>query len=461
MVRQDIGQMAGGGPEGPTPRRRRRTFLWLALVLPAAAMAEAGAHVDPVAAVALELAVLLVAARLGAEIATRFGQAPVLGELLAGVLIGNLDLFGLTLLEPIAADPGVDLLSRLGVIFLLFEIGLEATFAQMLSVGGSSLLVAVLGVMAPFGLGWATAAAVIPGASPYVCAFVGATLSATSVGITARVLRDLGASRTPEARIILGAAVIDDVLGLLVLSGVTAVIAAAAAGTGVDLGAVAGTLGKAMLFLVGSVVLGVALTPRMLHGALRLSTPGVLLAVGLAFCLLLSWAASAMGLAPIVGAFAAGLMLEEVHYRGFKERGEHGLEELVRPISGFLAPVFFAVMGMRTDLRVFADPAVLGLAAALVVAAVIGKQACGLGVLGGKADRITVGIGMIPRGEVGLIFAEIGRGLSVGGVPVVAPPTFAAVIVMVVVTTLLTPTALAWRIRKLGAGSGASQGARP
>jgi Kef-type K+ transport system membrane component KefB len=429
--------------------KRRRRWLWVVLILPAVVWAEVGGHADPSATVALQLAVLLVAARLGAEAATRLGQAPVLGELLAGVLLGNLDLLGLTLFEGIGADPGIDLLARLGVIFLLFEIGLEATVAQMLSVGWSALLVAVLGVVAPFGLGWFSAVVFIPGASPFVCAFVGATLTATSVGITARVLRDLGAAQTPEARIILGAAVIDDVLGLLVLSGVTAVIAAAATGTGVDLGVVSGALLRALAFLAVALVLGVKLTPRIFRGALRLETPGVLLAVGLAFCLALSWAAAAMGLAPIVGAFAAGLVLEDVHFQGFKERGEHGLEELVKPISAFLAPVFFAVMGMRADLRVFADLSVLGLATALVVAAVLGKQACALGVLGGSADRLTVGIGMVPRGEVGLIFAEIGRGLSIGGIPVVAPQTFAAVIVMVIVTTLITPTALAWRIRGL------------
>jgi Kef-type K+ transport system membrane component KefB len=431
-----------------------RLGLLLLVLAPGPALAGEAAHGDPSAPVALALAVILVVARLGAEVATRLGQAPVLGELLAGVLLGNLDLLGVRALEPLATDPGVDLLARLGVILLLFEIGLEATVKQMLSVGLSALLVALVGVAAPFALGWAVTWALVPGSSPYVGAFVGATLSATSVGITARVLRDLGASATPEARIILGAAVIDDVLGLLVLSGVTAVIGAASAGEGLDVGRVARTLVEAVGFLVASLVLGVWLTPRIFRGALRLATPGVLLAVGLAFCFVLAWAASAMGLAPIVGAFAAGLVLEDLHFKGFKERGEHALEELVKPISGFLAPVFFVVMGMRTDLRVFGDLSVLGLASALVAAAIAGKQACGLGVLGPGVDRVTVGIGMVPRGEVGLIFAEIGRGLSVGGVPVVGPSTFTATVVMVVVTTLVTPSALAWRIRALGRGAG-------
>jgi Kef-type K+ transport system membrane component KefB len=168
--------------------------------------------------------------------------------------------------------------------------------------------------------------------------------------------------------------------------------------------------------------------------------------VGLALCFLLSWVADLIGLAPIVGAFAAGLLLEDVHYRDFTDRGEHTLEELVHPISSFLVPIFFVLMGMRTDLRAFAQPGVLGLAAALTVAAIVGKQVCGLGVVGSSVDRVTVGIGMIPRGEVGLIFANKGLELVAGGERIVTQATFSALVVMVIVTTLVTPPALKWAI---------------
>jgi Kef-type K+ transport system membrane component KefB len=184
--------------------------------------------------------------------------------------------------------------------------------------------------------------------------------------------------------------------------------------------------------------------------ASRLQARGVLLALALSWCFLLSWLASVIELAPIVGAFAAGLVLERVHYRALVDKGEHELEELVAPIAAFLVPVFFVVMGMRTDLASFADTRVLGLAAALTFAAVIGKQVCGLAVVGGGVDRITVGLGMIPRGEVGLIFANMGMALVLAGTPIITPPLYSAIVVMVIVTTLVTPPALKWSLGRKG-----------
>jgi Kef-type K+ transport system membrane component KefB len=259
------------------------------------------------------------------------------------------------------------------------------------------------------------------------------------------VLQDIGRSQSTEARIILGAAVIDDVLGLVVLAVVTGVIAAADRGESMSYVAIGVILLKALIFLVGALVLGVHLSPRLFHIASRLKARGVLLAVGLSFCFFLAWVASAIGLAPIVGAFAAGLILEAVHFQDFTDRGEHGLEELIAPISSFLAPVFFVLMGMRTDLRAFGDVRVLFLAAALTMVAVIGKLACGVAVPRG-IDRLSIGIGMIPRGEVGLIFANIGAALTIGGEPVVTRQEFSAVVVMVIVTTIVTPPALKWRM---------------
>lgn len=417
---------------------------WL-VAAPAHAAAEGG-HADPVASVALWLVVILLAAKLGGDLAVRIGQPAVLGELVAGVVLGNLILVGFAGLEPIKTDVFIDMLARLGVLILLFEVGLESTVRQMLKVGWSALAVAVLGVVAPFALGWAVGAWLLPEQGAYVHAFLGAALSATSVGITARVLKDLGRSQSDEARVILGAAVMDDVLGLVILAVVTGVIAAADRGGTLAKADIAWILAKAVGFLVGALVVGVLFSRRLFALASRLLAHGALLATGLACCFALAWLANAIGLAAIVGAFAAGLILEEVHYRDFVERGEHGLEALIHPISSFLVPIFFVTMGMRTDLRSFAQPGVLALAGALTLAAILGKLVCALGVTEKGVDRLTVGFGMIPRGEVGLIFANIGLALSVGGQRVISDATYSAVVVMVIVTTMVTPPALKWSL---------------
>jgi len=415
------------------------------------ALAAGGEHVDPVASLVLALAVILLAAKLGGDLASRAGQPAVLGELVVGVLLGNLGLLGVPWLDTIEQDPAVDMLARLGVLILLFEVGLESTVPQMLSVGRSALLVALVGVVFPLLLGWGVGAWLLPDASPYAHAFLGATLCATSVGITARVLQDLDRSNSPEARTILGAAVVDDVLGLVVLAVVSGAIAAADQGRGVALGDVALLFAKAAAFLVVSLAVGVLVSRKLFSLSSRLRARGVLLAVGLSFCFILSWLSGRIGLAPIVGAFAAGLILENTHYRDFVDRGEHSLEDLVHPISSFLVPIFFVVMGMRADLRAIAHVEVLGLALALSVAAIIGKQACALGVVGQGMDRVLVGLGMIPRGEVGLIFANAGLGLTMGGQPIISRGVFSAVVLMVIVTTLITPPALKWRLRRTAA----------
>jgi Kef-type K+ transport system membrane component KefB len=419
----------------------------LAMILPQAS-GPTPSHGDIVAAVALALAVILIAAKVGGDLAARIGQPPVLGELIIGIVLGNLSLLGIQALDFVKTDPSIDMLARLGVLILLFEVGLESTVAQMLRVGLSSFIVACLGVAAPFALGWGVGAWLLPEASVYVHAFLGATLSATSVGITARVLKDLGKSQTDEARIILGAAVIDDVLGLVVLAVVAGVIAAANQGVALSWGGIGLTIGKAGAFVVGALVLGLYLSPRIFSLAARLRSGGVLLAVALSLCFVLAWLSDAIGLAPIVGAFAAGLILEDTHYHSFIERGEPTLGALVHPVSSFLVPVFFVLMGMRTDLAAVAQPGILGLAAALTLAAILGKQVCSLGVIGRGTDRLTVGIGMIPRGEVGLIFANVGMTLVVAGERVISQATFSAVVIMVIVTTLVTPPALRWSLNR-------------
>jgi len=421
----------------------------LAAFLPSVAAADGGGHSDPVAPVVLGLAIILVAAKAGAEIAVRLGQAAVLGELLAGVFLGNLDLVGIRGFEALGTDAGLDLIARIGVLVLLFEVGLESTVRDMMRVGVTSFVVACIGVAAPFLLGYFGSGLVLPDESVYAHVFVGATLTATSVGITARVFKDLGRSQTDESRIVLGAAVIDDVLGLVVLAVVTGVIAAASEGRAISMLDVGITIGKASGFLVGSLALGIYLAPRAFRVASRLRGGGVLLALALAFAFVLSWGANAIGLAPIVGAFAAGLILEDVHYRDFTSRGDPGLEVLLHPIASFLVPVFFVVMGVRTDLRAFLEPSVLGLAGVLLVAGVVGKLVSGLGTLGKPVDKLTIGVGMIPRGEVGLIFAGIGKELVLDGHPVVSEAVFSALVVVIIVTTMVTPPLLAMRLRRL------------
>ncbi len=394
------------------------------------------------------LAIILAAAKLGGDLATRARQPAVLGELVAGVLLGNLGLIGITGLQGLATNPTLDALAQVGVIILLFEVGLESTVRDMLKVGATALLVATLGVIAPFALGWWVGALLLPGDGPYAHAFLGATLTATSVGITARVLRDLGKGTTPEARVILGAAVVDDVFGLVILAVLSGLITAANAGTPMAYGSVGLIVAKAVVFLCGAIAVGLVAAPRLFGLAARLQGRGVLLATALVICFALSWVASLIGLAAIVGAYAAGLVLEDVHYRPFTERGERPLGELLQPVGAFLVPLFFVLMGMRVDLTAFTHSEILGLAGFLTVAAIIGKQACALGAFGGRLDRVTIGLGMIPRGEVGLIFANIGLGLTIAGRPVIAGTTYSAIVIMVIVTTLVTPPALRWSLER-------------
>ncbi len=417
-----------------------------------AAGAESGAHL------VLALAILLAAAKLGGHLAERIGQPAVLGELLAGVLLGNLDLLGIHWFRTLTLDPTIIGLAGIGVVLLLFEVGLESTVEDMKRVGWRSLIVAVLGVVTPWVLGFGVGAWLLPERSVYVHLFIGAVLTATSVGITARVLRDLGRSQTPEARIILGAAVIDDVLGLVILAVVGDLIRSADGGEPASVVSVLLIIAKALAFLVGALWLGRHVSPRLFGTTARLRGSGLLLATALVFCFLLAAAAAAIGLAPIVGAYAAGLILERVHYQEFADRGEEEVEALIRPVTGFLVPIFFVLMGLKVELATLVDTQHLGLALALIVAAIIGKQVCALGAWRSPLDGLTIGIGMIPRGEVGLIFASIGLGLSVAGERIIDQSLFSTIVLMVLVTTFLAPPALKWSLARRSPGGGSEAG---
>lgn len=451
----------------------------------------AGGHSDPVAPVLLGIILVLFLAKTSGDLFERFGMPAVLGELTVGIILGNLSLVGVEALDPYFKVPTLKwfeseefhdlavggqeerliqeterrvrahylyntavilkILAGIGVILLLFEVGLESTVREMMSVGASSLLVAILGVIAPIALGWWVGSLLIPPDDPVtdwqVHAFVGATLCATSVGITARVLKDLGRSQQAESQIILGAAVIDDVLGLVVLAVVAGVIQKG----NVDFLGIAGIIGKALGFLLGAVLLGTVIFARPLFRAASfLRGHGLLVTTSLVVCFGFSWLANQVGLAPIVGAFAAGLILERTHYRELGRKEDHTLEEALAPLAAMLVPIFFVQMGTQVDLNSFRDPDVWLLAAALTVAAIVGKQICALGILEKGRNRLAVGLGMIPRGEVGLIFAGVGKELHVHGERVVDDNTFSAVVVMVMITTMVTPPLLKWAMVKDG-----------
>jgi Kef-type K+ transport system membrane component KefB len=425
---------------------RRRSRRWLplvaafgAIVLPTTARAAASAP-DRVAPVALGLALILVAANLGGHVAVRLGQVAVLGELLAGVLLGNLP--GLEVLRWLRDDPSIDIVARIGALVLLFDVGLELTVGEVLAVGRSAVVVAILGTVFSFGFGWLVASAIRPDASTYSHVFIGAALTATSIGITARVLKDLGQAGNPASRVILGAAVIDDVLGLLILTLVSGSVSAAGTLGKLSLETLAVTVGKTVAFFAIAVLVGSRAAPLLFGAVSKLRTSGAQMAIGLALCFLHAWIADAIGLAPIVGAFTAGLVLEDVHSASFVARGERSLRDLVEPVSSFLVPVFFVVMGARVDLRALASGPALGAAAALTLAAIMGKLACALGTSGVR--RKAVAVGMIPRGEVTLIYASIGVSIVIGGKPLLDGRLYSALVFVVIATTLLTPAALKW-----------------
>jgi Kef-type K+ transport system membrane component KefB len=458
---------------------RRVVVLATGLVLLASARlyGDTGAgHVVPMELLWIPL--VLIAAKLS-NLVERWGQPAVLGELLAGVVLGNLVLLGIPALEPMRTDE-VRFLAELGVIILLFQIGLESTLGQLRQVGGRALAVALIGVVVPFAVGaYLVGPMLLPGESSNTYLFMGAALTATSVGITARVFRDLGTLHLAEAQIVLGAAVIDDILGLVILAVVSAL---ATAGT-VGAGTLAWILGKAVLFLVGAVLLGrFAARPLGVLFSRIHTGAGMKLTLAVSIALVFAYVAGVMGLAPIVGAFAAGLVLEPVHFRGFREpeviadvreelpamdaemrdrlahkidyHSHRHVEELVEPLGHFLIPIFFVLTGFMVNLRTLFDLPVLLVALALTAAAIAGKLLAGAAA--GPVRRWLVGWGMVPRGEVGLIFATIGRSLGVVGEEV-----FSVIVLVVIFTTLVTPPVLGWLLRRAPGGALRTDGPPP
>ena len=410
------------------------------------------------AGVLLSLVVIYLASKMGGELSNWLGLPPVLGELVAGVVVGISALHLLvfpeagadsssvimtflkttTGLRPEAAaatfrvqSEVINVLAELGVIILLFEIGLESNIRELLAVGPQALIVAIVGVVTPFAAG-SVGLITIFGMPVIPAIFAGAALTATSIGITSRVLSELGRLTSKEGQIILGAAVIDDVLGIIVL----AVVASLAKTGEVDVSNVVYLIISASGFLIGAILLGNVFNKTFVMIVVKLKTRGELVIPAFIFAFVMAYFATAIQLEAILGAFAAGLVLDETDKR--KE-----LQKQVIPIADMLVPIFFVTVGAKTDLGVL-NPTIpsnregLIMATFLIAIAILGKVATGFAVFGQpQINRLAIGVGMIPRGEVGLVFASVG---SASGI--LSKPLEAAIIVMVMLTTFLAPALL-------------------
>lgn len=376
--------------------------------------------------VLLKLLIIVAAAKLMAEIFERLRQPAVVGEILAGILIGP------SVLGWVAPSEMISTLAEIGVIFLLFTVGLETKPKAIFKVGARAFIVAVLGVVIPFVAGFFIALAWE--GSRVEAMFIGAALVATSVGITARVLGSMGLLDAQTSRIILGAAVIDDILGLLILSAVSSL----SKGT-VDYFELLKTAGLAILFTVAAALVLAPLFTRIAPRIEKLRVGHPFFVAGLILCLGLSAAAAYIGVAAIIGAFLAGMALAEATETGEGSEASEGNRQMRRQTSGvteFLVPFFLVNIGMQLDLKIFMNSSAVILAVVITVVAVLTKFiGCGLGAWGmGWRRASQIGVGMVPRGEVGIVVAQIGLGLGV-----ISGQFFAAVLFMAIATTVIAP----------------------
>lgn len=460
-------------------------------MLETVALEPAGAHGDPVAPVILGVTSILAFAVAGRIVARKLNQPTVLGELLMGILLGNVawylgvdlitvlregprvfeavnavlagtpaaeiatttfgDEKGMELLRIITGPAGgevmqvahtVDIFSRYGIIFMLFMVGLGTNLEEMRSVGPESMRVAVIGVVVPVGLGFVTERLLMPDLGLHSSMFVAATLAATSIGISATVLKEAGATNTREGRIILGAAVGDDILGLILLAVVSGIVVSGS----VNVTELVSIVIVSVLFLSAAVYLGPAIVKASARLMQSFDIVEAKMFTSYLFVMVLAWMANLAGLATIIGAFAAGVILHDGYFREKTDNdaGERTftIRELIMPLEVILVPIFFILMGIQVKLEAFLSWPVVTLAAVLLIAAVVGKLACGLGA-NRASNRLAIGIGMMPRGEVGLVFAAIGRTLGV-----IDDAIFSAIVLMVIVTTLAAPPMLKWQLAR-------------
>ncbi|MEW5902993.1 MAG: cation:proton antiporter [Pseudomonadota bacterium] len=390
----------------------------------------------------LFLAIILIAARLFSETAARFGIPPVIGELLAGLLIGP------SVLGWVSPDTTMKLLAEIGIILLLFEVGMDTDLSRLARSGIKPYVVALVGFALPFILGYGVSAVVF-GLPDLTALFIGGTLTATSIGITVRVLDGLGKRHTDEAQIVIGAAVLDDILGVLALAFLYQLVIGQHASYDV--------LGEVALYILLFMVLTplVAKLASMLIDRLdqRAATPGLLLTMALAMILLFSWLAHAVGAPEIMGGFAAGLAFSQ-HF-GFRlwmgkrpaiefkpsPKLAHRLEEQVRPLIHTFSPLFFVMVGVSLNLNAvnWDSPFVWELAGLLLLVAFVGKLGAGFFIREPRPKQLAIGLSMIPRGEVGLIFAQLGfsQGILNGEL-------YAGLLIVIALTTMSPPFLLKW-----------------
>jgi len=405
----------------------------------------------------LWIAIILFIAKI-ASLVEKIKQPAVLGELLVGIILGNLFLLGFNGFEPIKTNEMLTFMAEIGIVILLFQIGLHGNVSEMKKVGSQALMVALVGVIAPFVLGTYLIGPWFFGDAGWnTHLFIGAALTATSVGITGRVFQDLGKVNTQEAKIVLGASVLDDVFGLIMLAVVSAIVITGS----INAAAIVLIILKALGFLATAVIFGQIMSKQLTRFMAKIQTSlSAEFAIALSTGLFFAYVADLVGLAPIIGAFAAGLILDEVHFdnhrnttlmKDVKEavqgadpaikqkvdvtlemHAKRRLEHAIEPLGFFFIPIFFVITGMSVDLSVFLNLSTIGIALIVTAVAIFGKIISGLAA--GKSNRLIVGLGMVPRGEVGLIFAAVGQGLGV-----ISDELFSILVIMVLITTLVTP----------------------
>jgi len=447
-------------------------------------------HSDPIAPVLLGVTGILFMALLGRFGARKLQLPSVLGELGMGILIGNIAyLFGFDLIIVLREGPALfdtvgnllhgealeqaccthamgtektahvlsllrgphgdeliqvaqtlDIFSRYGIIFLLFMVGLRTSIDEMRQVGPDSLRVATIGVVLPFTLGFGSSWLLIPDISLHTSLFLGAALGATSIGISVMVLQELKMESTKVARIILGAAVLDDILGLLMLSIVSGIVVTG----GINAAQILIVIAMTAIFLTAAVYLGPMLLRLVIAMVRHLDLMEAKLFISFLFVMILAWMANLAGLATIIGAFTAGLIMHDAYFKHWGRVSEHTvcIKDLIMPLEVILVPIFFVLMGIQVKLETFLDWQVIILSAVLLLSAIVGKVFAGLGAASGN-NRWAIGIGMLPRGEVGLIFAAIGKSLDV-----INDALFSAIVLMVILTTLLAPPLLKYSLQR-------------
>lgn len=416
----------------------------------------------------LFLAILLLAAKLGG-IVEKIGQPAVLGEIAAGIGLSALGFLGLPFIDDIRHNEIMAFFAELGAVLLLFQIGLESNIGRMAKVGVNALLVALIGVVVPFTLGTFVLGPLLFPTMPLVAhLFLGAAIVATSVGITAYVFQEMKMIRTRAAQTVLGAAVIDDVLGLLIL----AIVSALASGGQIDAQFIGILTLKAFGFLAGAILLGHMFARHLSRLFSLISTgTGMKIAVALAFALSYAYVATLVGLAPIVGAFAAGLILDAVHFKSFDlpsiakdlqhmrgfdkeektkidhliEKHKHAhVEDLVASIGLLLIPIFFIYTGLQIEFASLLNPQLYIYALIISIAAIVGKVVAGIVAQGSMKEKLLVGVSMVPRGEVGLIFASVGKGLGA-----IDNTLFSVIILVIIVTTFIAPPVIKFLLKDL------------